>query len=143
MYTGRKVTAVRNLIPSQTDPADSSHHTQPRMEDMRRELQVDLACMAWARRQRERQLREALRLSRLQREEDDVQRVLLANGRDGKRLQRTRIIGEEISRPLVLDDGELRRLLSEEDRQRLKHQQVHFRQYSTSVHKYSASLGTS
>ena len=93
-------------------------------EDRTRELQIDLACMAWAKRQRERQVRQALRVSREMRLSDDLDRLILANRVEQRRQQRSRVIGEEVATPLVCSDADLQRLLAEEDRQRTRYLKV-------------------
>lgn len=98
-------------------------------EDRSRELQLDLACVAWAKRQRERQVRHALRTSRDLRLSDDLDKLILANRAEQRRQMRSRVIGEEVSSPLVCGDEDLKRLLAEEDRQRLRYHQVSIYNY--------------
>ena len=85
-----------------------------------RELEIDLACVAWARRQKEREVRAALVASKRMKTNDALEKILLSADRDKKILARNRLIETEASRVVIFSDEDLYRLRIEEESERKK-----------------------
>lgn len=105
--------------------------------DKVKDLEIDLACIAWARRQKEREVRQALQTSIQLKRNDLLERVLLANRQEEHKAKKSQIIHDELSRMLVFKDEDLFRLNSEETNEKRKYQR-HLERHLENI----AMLGT-
>jgi hypothetical protein len=89
-----------------------------------KDLEIDLACVSWARRQKEREVRNVLVASKEMKRSDVIEKVLLANNMEEKQRKKSNVIDDELSRRYIFRDDDLYRLRAEEESEKRKHQKV-------------------
>lgn len=88
-----------------------------------RDIEIDLACVAWARRQREREVRKALLQSKAMKQNDELQ-LILTNRQEERKSKKKTVVESELGKALVLADTDFARMKRIEARDCELHKQV-------------------